>query len=353
MQTGTSEHDSETGLDTPAEDVAAPKDVAPPNNAEADAPVVPDLAYARDWMSQLLTEHAGSPVRLVDITIPRSHDTGTYLLTSCTFGATACNVQTQHLPMKEQLEAGIRVFDVRPTLLDDGYFSHHTTECGGLGCAGDSIQSILAQTRAFADAHAELVILQMGHYCNTSAKDDALVALFAAELGDRLYTEGAGETEDFIHRDLHALIPPAGGLGTVLVTWSGLADTADLRAQGRFTSSYFPTAGGWSNKQHLDELVTDQLDRYAKFDHDGSALFEFSWTMTMDTDLAVACFTDEDPRSIESMAAETNGVLASTLDALIEQGAIEKGKIPHILSVDYADVFVTDQCIRLSKLNLQ
>ena len=47
-----------------------------------------------------------------------------------------------------------------------------------------------------------------------------------------------------------------------------------------------------------------------------------------------------------------NGALAPQLDLLIEHGDIAKGQIPHVLSVDYADTFVTEQCLRLSRLNL-
>lgn len=314
-------------------------------------PVDP-TAHTRDWMGQLLAGHPGQPIRLVDITVPRSHDTGTYSLTTCTFGATACNTQTQHLSMQKQLEAGIRVFDVRPVLSDNGYFSHHTTGCDGLGCEGASITEILSHTRAFVDAHAELVVLQVGHYCNTSANDDGLVALVAKELGPRLYLEAEPPAEALIHRDLQVLIPPEGGVGQVVVSWEGLADTPSLRAEGRIASSSIAIQGGWSNKQLLDDLVADQLARYAAFEHDGTALFEFSWTMTMDAELAAGCLYEDEPRSIESMAAETNGALVPNLDALLETGAIKKGRIPHFLSVDYADVFVTEQAIRLSKLNL-
>ena len=331
-------------------DAGAPVDV-PDVAGESDAgPRAPETP---DWMRQLLTDRSSSPIALVDMAIPRSHDAGTYVLTTCTFGASACNTQTQHLSMLQQLEAGIRVFDVRPSRVGGEYFTHHTTECGGFGCEGDSMKSLLAQTRSFLDAHAELVILQLGHYCNTSSTDEALVELVASTLGERLYVDSAPQPVGLIQRDLRAVIPPEAGTGKVIVTWGGLASNEELRAQGRFASSALPTEGGWSNKQHLDDLIEDQLERYAKFESDGSALFELSWTLTMDTDLAIACWTEEDPRTIESMAAETNGALAATLDTLIEAGAIHKGRIPNILSVDHADVFATEQCIRLSYLNLQ
>jgi hypothetical protein len=41
------------------------------------------------------------------------------------------------------------------------------------------------------------------------------------------------------------------------------------------------------------------------------------------------------------------------VDEWISGGTITKGKIPNILSVDFANTSVTEQCIRLSKLNIE
>lgn len=337
-----------------ADDAAAPdvaSEVSPGPPADADAEVS-EAGYA-DWMSELLVEFADQDVRLLDITFPRAHDAGTYDLTWCSIGAEACNTQTQSLDMTAMLEAGVRNFDVRPQRFGDTYVTHHTTQCEGLGCNGATMQNIAAQTRAFLEAHAELVILELSHFCGTHAKDPGLVGLLQDELGDTLYVEPEPIDGAFIQRPLREVIPPEGGSGKVLLLWDGVSDTPANRAAGLFAHSFVPRAGGWSNKQHLEDLVEDQLARYAAFDHDGDALFEFSWTMTMDAELAVACLVEEGARTIESMAAECNGVLASNLDLLIAQGGIAKAMIPHVLSVDYADTFVTEQAVRLSRLNLE
>lgn len=41
------------------------------------------------------------------------------------------------------------------------------------------------------------------------------------------------------------------------------------------------------------------------------------------------------------------------MDNLIASNAIRKGKIPNIIFVDFADAFVTNLCIKLSKLNIE
>ncbi|MFT7622207.1 MAG: hypothetical protein ACI9WU_001375, partial [Myxococcota bacterium] len=216
-------------------------------------------------------------------------------------------------------------------------------------CSGDSMQNVLDQTRTFLDAHAELVILQVSHFCGTSAQDDTLAAMVTAALGPRLYTQSEGHETPLIARPLSDLIG-AEATGKALVLWGGLSDEPEQRAEGRFANSVLPTKGGWSNKQDAAEMVADQLSRYAAFNHDGTSLFEFSWTLTMNAELAAACLYEEDPRTIESMAAEANAVLTANLDALIASGQIAQNKIPNILSVDFADTAVTEQCTRLNAL---
>lgn len=331
-------------------------DVAGDIQLDAGPDAGPGLLPYADWMRDLLNApETPDGVALVDLCLPRSHDTGTYELTTCSLGALACNTQTQHLWMSAQLEAGVRVFDVRPQLVEGEFFTHHTISCGSLGCQGDSVASLLAQVRAFVDAHAELVILQVEHYCDTSPTDPDLVALVADTLGDRLYTEAEDAPDAdvrFSERPLRTLIPPAAGTGKVLMLWGSLPNQPAHRAAGRFASSFIHTEGGWSNKQDADELVADQLKRYRNYKEGDDTLFEFSWTLTMDGPLAAACLTDEAPRSIKSMAAEVNDVLASNLDALIAAEEIRPGRIPNMISVDFADTFVTDQALRINALNL-
>ena len=45
--------------------------------------------------------------------------------------------------------------------------------------------------------------------------------------------------------------------------------------------------------------------------------------------------------------------LTPTLDALIESGEIRAGRIPNVISLDFVDTWVTDECLRLTELNLR
>ncbi len=153
-------------------------------------PTGPVFNPTADWMTILLTENPDRAISLKNICIPRAHDAGMYVLTTCTFGANACNTQTQDLNMTNMLEKGVRNFDIRPVFAGGIYFTQHKTGCeDALGCRGDRMINILQQTRDFVEQHSELVILDFGHFCNVAPLDAGLQELVNSTLGDRLYKE--------------------------------------------------------------------------------------------------------------------------------------------------------------------
>ena len=307
------------------------------------------------WMSDIVTQYPERELTLGDICWPRSHDTGTYSETMCrTRFSSACNTQTQHLTMAGQLAAGARAFDVRPELFEGQYVTHHTTTCGGLGCLGTPLTELLGDLRAFLDANPELVFLELGAFCGTSNDDPALIELIATTLGERLYREPEGEQRLLVDQPLATLMSPDGRTGRAIVIYDGLASTAELRRAGRFSHDQLPVDGHWSNVTDVELLRADQVGRFEEFDPSGDPLFELSWTLTQDQDLAVSCIgPPEDATSIRELADLANPVLGPTVDALIESGEIRPGRIPNVISLDFVDTFVTDECLRLTHLHLR
>lgn len=306
-------------------------------------------------MSDVVAQHPDRELTLRDICWPRSHDTGTYMETMCrTRFSNTCNTQTQHLTMAGQLAAGARAFDVRPERFEGQYVTHHTTSCGGLGCLGTPLTELLGDLRAFLDANPELVFLELGAFCGTSNDDPDLLELVSTTLGDRLYREPEGEQRPLVEQPLAELMSPDGITGRVIVTYEGLANTAELRREGRFSREHLPVDGHWSNVTDVDLLRADQVGRFEAFDPSGETLFELSWTLTQDQDLAVSCIGPaEQATSIRELAEQANPELAPTLDALIESGEIRPGRIPNVISLDFVDTFVTDECLRLMRLSLR
>lgn len=100
-------------------------------------------------------------------------------------------------------------------------------------------------------------------------------------------------------------------------------------------------------------MKADQFARFQNFDGENSQnLFEISWTLTQNTEMAVQCFVGDSTNSILNLAAIANQNLASSIDECIENESIRKGNIPNQISVDAADTVATNVCLRISELNL-
>lgn len=307
-----------------------------------------------DWMRTLVKNNPDKTITLSDISMPGAHDAGMYILQNCV-GGNSCNTQTQYLPVKDMLEAGLRLFDIRPILFNNKYYTQHATDCNGLGCKGDQLDNILSQTKAFVDAHAELVFLELSHFCGLNAGDSAFIGYLRDKLGDRIYKETTPRTGRFIHKALTDFIPLSETKGKVLLIFDeGIASNAANRAAGLFTSNMLPIYGGWTDDNNFPELKHNQLTNYANYVNDSTKLFQFSWQITQDAAMAVACvLTPSGATSIEAAAKNANNQLSPMIDSLIGAGAIRKGRIPNIIYVDYADAFVTNICVKLSKLNVE
>lgn len=306
------------------------------------------------WMQSLLLTYPEKDITLSDICLPGAHDAGTYVFYHCSFGANACNTRTQYLSTWDMLNAGIRMFDIRPVFFNNQLFTQHATDCNGLGCKGDKLENICKQLRLFLDGHAEFVIFEISHFCGTSYTDTAFTNLLERTLGDRIYKETATSGTPFIQRPLKTIIPPAAGTGKVLLLTEGAPNTPELRAAGIFSYDILPRSGGWSNSHTFSDLQEKQLLNYSLFTADGNSLFGFSWQITQDEAMAVSCFFDpENGPSIEKFGRDANNRLGPIVDSLIVADAIRPGRIPNIIYTDFSDAAIGRICMQISKVNLE
>jgi hypothetical protein len=346
-----------------SEDSSLPESPNRTNQVQRAQPVQPDPTGptgpvydpTADWMTILLTEHDDRAISLKNICLPRAHDAGMYALTTCTIGANACNTQTQDLNMTKMLQKGVRNFDIRPVLAGGIYFTQHKTGCeDALGCRGDRIVNILQQTKDFVEEHSELVILDFSHFCDIESLDAGLQELVNTTLGDRLYKESTSFSNNLAERDLNTIIPPSEGKGKVIIVYEGVSNTPENRANGVFSYSYLPVSGSYANSFDVDVMIADQQSKYSSFDHASNRLFEISWTLTLNEELSIACaFTIFDPPGIEHYANIARGRLEGTITDMMTDGSIAKNKIPNLIGIDFADEFVTEQCLRISEMNLE
>lgn len=312
-----------------------------------------DTSLTENWMQDLQAKYPNKEITLKNICLPQAHDAGVYELNNC-FGGNDCNTKTQYLSMAMMLHSGIRVFDLRPALIDGVYWTFHRTNCGGLGCEGVLLRTFLEETKNFLDQHNELVIFEITHLCNTGSQDPGLVALFNDVLGDTKYRLNTNLTNDFIRTPLQEIIPSDGSSGKVVLLWEDVNGAMADPSTGLFAFNFIPVSGTYANNKDIDIVINDQIQKFNQFNEVSNRLFKLCYTFTLDAGAAVTCLSDlENPVSIESISLEARGRLETTIDALIADEIISQDKIPNMLSIDFANTAVSFQCIRLSELSLE
>ncbi len=307
-----------------------------------------------DWMTRMLEAYPDSDITLTQICLPASHDAGMYLTQHCTAFANTGNTQTQYLRMANQLESGIRMFDIRPEFYKGKFYTIHSTKCDGPGCRGDDLQTILEQTNDFLNTHSELVIFNMSHYCHTSPEDPALLALIKNTIADKIYTGLVNIPASFIHRSLHEILSPGVKKGKIIFLFEGINNTNENRLRGFYDISIMPSAGGWTNDNKLPLLKQHQLENFSRYEGNGKRLYQIAWQITQHDAQAVrSAFSPNSPVAIRKKAAIANRELPIMLDSLVHKGTIRKGNIPNIIWFDMADTAMANQCIKMTKLNLE
>ena len=307
-----------------------------------------------NWMSNLLAAHPNQKIALVNICLPASHDAGLYVQQHCTAFADKGNTQTQYLPMKQQLEAGLRLFDIRPSYWHHEFYTQHATKCDGLGCKGDDLKNMLQATADFLAIHPELVVLTLSHYCHTSASDTLLLSLLTSTLGDYIYKQPKPATTPLIQQPLNEIIPTGSKTGKVILLLEEADNTDANKARGFFSHAVWPCTGGWTNDNHYPLLLQHQLNNFNHYDGNGTTLYELAWQITQHDEQAVRSALSAYARvSIVHGAVYANGQLPVVLDSLIKCGTIYKGKIPNILWSDFADTMVAHQCMKLNRVSLE
>lgn len=304
------------------------------------------------WMSDLLDKYPKKDILFSDICLPGSHDAGMYTLKNCSFGANECNTKTQHLNTQQQLAAGYRYFDIRPTILGGKFYTFHFNECGGLGCYGDRLENILQSIQEFIKSHKEIILIQLDHFCKLTPDDESLYELFNNTFGENLYKE-TFRVEDFYDWSLRKILGD-NGQGKVILTFKTqeVPNTDDYRRKGYFNANILNKIGGWSDKNEYSDLKKDQLKNFDVYQSRPPYLFEFSWQMTHDALDAVACALGN-KKSIRSMSEISNPDFQIVIDSLIQVGVINTHKIPNFFWVDYGDDWMIDVAKKISEIKIK
>ncbi|KZW03717.1 PLC-like phosphodiesterase [Exidia glandulosa HHB12029] len=288
----------------------------------------------QNWMQASLD--AFKDVPLGKFVLPASHDSGMSKLDGKTIGATPCNTLTQTKPIRDQLAAGARYFDIRPVISAGNFKTGHYSKIDAIkswqGGNGQSIQEIIDDLNGFTKDKAEVVILNFSHDLNTDVgnsdyrplNQDEWNNLYRQLAGiNNLYTSPNADT-DLTTLSLNTLI--GGGKSAVILVFQ--PDAHDITLDGRQGKGFFwyGQVNAWNSYSDSDDLNSMANDQIKKMHDQSGGYFLLSWTLTQKAAGALLCPAEP---SILDLAQKAN-------DAIFTQvlGAASKDAYPKLLYID-------------------
>lgn len=333
-----------------------------------------ELYDPASWMEHLLLP-GKEAYTLKDIVLPGAHDAGMSVLTAVggksTYTINECNTLTQLLPVARQLEAGMRMFDLRIDLYRGILYAKHApSDCmddavgGGYG---EQLDSVLVAVGRFLDRHPkEIILLSFCHFCDRHMPVEDQAKAVIATLGkDRVLDAGTRAMKDIPLREL---------AGKVLISFEeyhfpGLAVVANTMTDR--SGAFFNYKRAYSATNVPDRLFAGQKSFFEnlKGTLDANDLVRLDWQLTqIGQEAALTCgqFQSDKPnllldgallltnaikknKSIINLALTGNRYLPGKVMDWLQDGTITSENKPNILYVDAAGNWITDFCIQLNR----
>ena len=257
------------------------------------------------WMESEYNVLANKKLR--EICLPGSHDAGAYRfsrkLTSCAddiLKIVPKNIVknyalAQEMDIAEQLNAGIRYFDLRPYCENGEFYIHHSL-------VGVKMESLLQDFSSYLSTiKKELIIIKVSHFCNFNSEQHKVLAyMFYHHFNNYLY-KGTGsipETEfgTFVNDGPCVILWYENS--TVCDSWDGF-----YRNIGVYDR--------YSNTEDYNSMKDDQLAKLKSVGGSSGRLFLLSWTLTPDEDVNLATavgslrkLSEEANRNLRDFVAE-------------------------------------------------
>ena len=304
-----------------------------------------------NWMTDNLKSLGKQTIK--KLTLPASHDSGMSTITQSAAFSNNCNTQTQSYNFTEQLNAGIRYFDLRPIIGGGKFYAGHYSQLTIgeekviVGSRGLLLDEFISQVNDFTKNHKELIIINISHAYNT---DDH------RRKGKKGWCFNSSEWKSLVDRlklvnnrcnmDIHRLSDKyledfVGTEKSVLMCFKDASISLES-TEGMYDNSILNIKGGYSNTIDVKEMSCCQIKKMANHYKEGSnaGLFKISWTLTMQFQQALAASVHpKKANSIQYYAKEA----WSHIDKLSSK--IEKGIYPNFISLDYIDSNITEMCI--------
>lgn len=322
------------------------------------------------WMETTFYPHKAD-YSLQDIVLPGAHDAGMSVLTATggMQGGTVneCNTLTQTQNVKAQLNAGIRMFDLRIGLYKNAFYTKHcSADCmadaigGGYG---EKFSNILNGIREFlSENKKETVILSLSHFCEREAPVTKVASYMIDTLGrDLIFVSKGRKLKDIPLKEL---------AGKVIIVFEqyadGVIDSCSIATTSRCFINFKREYAATNN---LASLTLKEKNFFAEMgDQKDNDLIRLDWQLTQSSDeAAMICndFQDENISpvingallltnvlrkhlSIKNLSLNGNKSILPELNGWIASGVVHKNNKPNILYVDVAGGWITDYCIQLN-----
>jgi hypothetical protein len=344
-----------------------------------------------NWMSNFHNK------TLKQLCIPGSHDAGMSTSQYDTLWASSGNTVTQIMTIADQLERGLRYFDLRPAYVGgsslDGnniYTGHYSWALDATiqGACGEKMADVLTGVKNFLTAHpTEVVILKFSHYYSAVSPDyffddrtttadqkqpkiNSLIDLINSKLGSTIYTKSTSRLADTTLGNCAGkaiIVFDMAPLNDVTLKSSNIyqyldynpqtlnATAADLTVFDKYsntnslnvmTSSTSPTPVYSPPQQDMTYDNPGQFYLLENSLNHGGDLFLLSWTLT----LSWAELENPAAYNIVQLSQLATSMLAQSMVSFQSSLA---NNFPNIIYVDAADGFVTDVCVWINNLHLK
>lgn len=327
------------------------------------------------WMADVLFP-AKENYTLKDIVIPGAHDAGMSVLNGVggqqSGTINTCNVLTQKLNIEGQLNAGIRMFDLRIGFYKNEFYTKHcSSDCmadaigGGYG---ERFRNILESLKSFLQTNnKEIVVLTLSHFCEREASAKSVADFIFNHLGKELIYNNGGK--DISEIKLSALSGKAIVTFEKFATDDKLIDSSTINGN---TNVFLNMRREYAASNDINKLTAKQ---FAFFNTAKSGLAKnewvrLDWQLTQSADeAAIICNDFQDERtspifggamlltkaikkymSIIDLSLKGNKYLPSNVNGWINDGTINKENKPNVIYVDAAGAWITDYCVELNKL---
>lgn len=317
---------------------------------------------ANCWMFENLDILGDRTLR--ELCLPASHDSGMSEINWRSVFSTSSNTQTQLLNIYDQLQCGVRFFDIRPVISHGQFYTGHYANVVGVtyqGALGQSIRLIIDQINSFCAVNSELIILSLSHPLNLD------LGLFDRPLSqdefDRLCYEllninhrfiAPADTVDLLDKPLNWFIGRGRPAVCIVVNDVHLKiNPLFCSNKGFYSKKEFNVIDLYANTNRLEVMIADQMNKLRAYrSKNARNYFLLSWTLTQqNVQTALG-------QSIASMAITANSYLfkllacepANEAEAYSFKRFVKKA-YPNVISLDFVNTDVTALSLGINLFN--